>query len=127
MMYVAAGNGSTREVVGIIVERALETAEIVLDSKSMRSLTGETTFILQEIGNIHRLAYYLSSGSGQQAAFLTYLQRVIAADFYEEYVQLLRVTDQYNIRDPDCLSQVNGQLNLLKNLLVRMLEVTPSK
>jgi hypothetical protein len=125
MMYVAAGNGSVREVVGLIVERGLETAEIVLDSKSMRSITGETTFILQEIGNIHRLAYYISSISGQQASFLTYLQRVIAADFYAEYVQLLRVTDQYNIRDSDCLSQVNGQLNLLKNLLVRMLEVAP--
>lgn len=124
MMHVVAVTGQAGNL-GLIVDRALEAGGIVLFSPAMRSITGETTFVLQEICNIHRLAYHLSSLTDQQASFLTYLSGVITPDFHAEYVQLLRVTDQYKVGDAACVSQVNGQLNLMKNLLIRMLEVAP--
>lgn len=124
-MHFAAIHMDTSVQTALITERALEAAGIVLFSPAMKYVTGETTFILQEISNIHRLAYHISAVSAQLQSFLGYLSKVVTADFYAEYVQLLKITEQYQVGDPDCVSQVNGQLNLLKNMLIRMLEVTP--
>ena len=91
----------------------------------MRYLTGETSVVLQEICSIHLIGFVLAQRSNVTEEFFRYLEKVVAREFLEEYVHLIKVTEQYKLGDPEYLSHSTGRLTLLKNLLVRMLELTP--